>query len=141
VLRHIQPAGGAEPGVLRNADLELDEDTCQVCQAGRLVGLSPTEFKLLRRLLRNPALAVAGVTSVVALRAYLDRTDDQLRATATFAHHRPRHDLVASMSATAAGCIRKPGVRGQPPPQMTYRQRPLAGHGDRGRGTSQPQRR
>ena len=39
---------------LRLADLELDEDTHEVHRAGRLVELSPTEFKLLRYLMLNP---------------------------------------------------------------------------------------
>jgi two-component system OmpR family response regulator len=54
VLRRIQPASGEpDPGVLRVADLELDEEACQVRRAGRLVSLSPTEFKLLRYLMVN----------------------------------------------------------------------------------------
>jgi two-component system OmpR family response regulator len=55
VLRRIQPAtaGEPEPGVLRVADLELDEATCQVRRAGNVITLSPTEFKLLRYLMRN----------------------------------------------------------------------------------------
>jgi two-component system OmpR family response regulator len=36
------------------ADLELDEDSHEVRRAGRLVELSPTEFKLLRYLMLNP---------------------------------------------------------------------------------------
>jgi two-component system, OmpR family, response regulator len=35
------------------ADLELDEDSHEVRRAGTLVALSPTEFKLLRYLMRN----------------------------------------------------------------------------------------
>jgi two-component system, OmpR family, response regulator len=56
VLRRIRPAAEAErgPGLLRFADLELDEDACQVRRAGRPVALSPTEFRLLRCLMRNP---------------------------------------------------------------------------------------
>ncbi len=55
VLRRIQPASGGEPdpGVLRVADLELDEEACQVRRDGHLVALSPTEFKLLRYLMVN----------------------------------------------------------------------------------------
>ncbi|MGH1561375.1 response regulator transcription factor [Mumia sp. DW29H23] len=40
--------------VLRMADLEMDTDSHEVRKAGRLVDLSPTEFKLLRYLLLNP---------------------------------------------------------------------------------------
>jgi two-component system OmpR family response regulator len=55
VLRRIQPAPGTtpEPGLVRVADLELDEDACQVRRDGQLVSLSPTEFKLLRYLMLN----------------------------------------------------------------------------------------
>jgi len=56
VLRRIEPvpAGDPEPGVLRLADVELDERACQVRRAGEPVALSPTEFKLLRYLMLNP---------------------------------------------------------------------------------------
>jgi two-component system OmpR family response regulator len=70
VLRRIQPAGGAEPGVLRYADLELDEDACQVRRAGRLVTLSPTEFKLLRFLLRNPGRVLSRTQILEAVWSY-----------------------------------------------------------------------
>jgi two-component system OmpR family response regulator len=54
---------GADPppdaGVLRYADLELDEDAHEVRRAGRLVELSPTEFKLLRYLLVNAGRVVS----------------------------------------------------------------------------------
>lgn len=43
-----------DSAVLRLADLELNEDTHEVHRAGRLVELSPTEFKLLRYLMLNP---------------------------------------------------------------------------------------
>ncbi len=42
-----------ETSRIRFADLEMDEDTHQVRRAGRLIELSPTEFKLLRYLLLN----------------------------------------------------------------------------------------
>jgi two-component system OmpR family response regulator len=35
------------------ADIELDADTHEVWKAGRPIGLSPTEFKLLRYLMEN----------------------------------------------------------------------------------------
>jgi two-component system OmpR family response regulator len=58
VLRRMQPVpDAAEPahdGVLRYADVELDEHACQVRRDGHLVSLSPTEFKLLRYLMLNP---------------------------------------------------------------------------------------
>jgi two-component system OmpR family response regulator len=54
-LRRTARATGAPPehGLLRYADLELDEDAHEVRRAGRLVELSPTEFNLLRYLLAN----------------------------------------------------------------------------------------
>ncbi len=41
-------------GVLTFADLELDEDSHEVRRGGRPVSLSPTEFRLLHHLMRNP---------------------------------------------------------------------------------------
>ena len=51
----LRRASGAGPGEhrLAFADLELDEDTRDVWRAGRLVDLTPTEYKLLRYLLMN----------------------------------------------------------------------------------------
>ena len=46
-------------GMLRYADLELDEDAHEVRRAGRLVELSPTEFNLLRYLLTNAGRVVS----------------------------------------------------------------------------------
>ncbi len=40
--------------VLRFADLELDEDTCEVHRGSVLVTLTPTEYRLLRFFLLNP---------------------------------------------------------------------------------------
>ena len=56
VLRRLRPTAGVaeSAGVLRFADIELDEDACQVRRSGQSVSLSPTEFKLLRYLMRNP---------------------------------------------------------------------------------------
>ncbi|GGM20961.1 DNA-binding response regulator [Micromonospora sonchi] len=48
----IEPDGG-DSGILRYADVELDEDAHEVRRGGRLVELSPTEFNLLRYLLIN----------------------------------------------------------------------------------------
>ena len=41
------------------ADLELDEELHEVRRAGRRIDLSPTEFKLLRYLLRNPRIVLS----------------------------------------------------------------------------------
>ena len=56
VLRRLRPTAEAAGPVtmLRFADIELDEDACQVHRGGQPVPLSPTEFKLLRYLMRNP---------------------------------------------------------------------------------------
>ena len=50
---------GADAGVLRYADLELDEDAHEVRRAGRRIDLSPTEFNLLRYLLTNAGKVVS----------------------------------------------------------------------------------
>ncbi|GIF62649.1 DNA-binding response regulator [Asanoa ishikariensis] len=52
-------AADSDPGLLRYADVELDEDAHEVRRAGRLVDLSPTEFKLLRYLLVNAGRVVS----------------------------------------------------------------------------------
>ena len=51
----LRRAGGAGPGEhrLSYADLEMDEDTRDVWRAGRLIELTPTEYKLLHYLLSN----------------------------------------------------------------------------------------
>jgi two-component system OmpR family response regulator len=64
ILRRSQPelaaeAGPAGAGVLRYADLEMDEDAHEVRRAGRLIDLSPTEFNLLRYLLINAGRVVS----------------------------------------------------------------------------------
>jgi len=62
ILRRSQPeleGQAADTGVLRYADLELDEDAHEVRRAGRLIDLSPTEFNLLRYLLINAGRVVS----------------------------------------------------------------------------------
>ena len=54
VLRRTGVGGAPDTGRLVFHDLELDEDSHEVRRAGRLVDLSPTEFKLLRYLMLNP---------------------------------------------------------------------------------------
>jgi two-component system, OmpR family, response regulator len=52
VLRRSRPAA---PGpILSFADLTLDQDTYEVRRGGRLIELSPTEFRLLRYFMLNP---------------------------------------------------------------------------------------
>ena len=62
ILRRSRPeleAPGGGRGVLRYADLEMDEDAHEVRRAGRLVDLSPTEFNLLKYLLINAGRVVS----------------------------------------------------------------------------------
>ena len=62
ILRRSQPeleGQAADTGVLRYADLELDEDAHEVRRAGRLIDLSPTEFNLLKYLLINAGRVVS----------------------------------------------------------------------------------
>jgi two-component system OmpR family response regulator len=61
ILRRGRPAAEFLPddGVLRYADLELDQDAHQVSRAGKPVDLSPTEFNLLRYLLTNAGRVVS----------------------------------------------------------------------------------
>jgi len=54
VLRRTGVGGAPDTGRLVFHDLELDEDSHEVRRAGKLVDLSPTEFKLLRYLMLNP---------------------------------------------------------------------------------------
>lgn len=63
VLRRVGAGVGrtGNNGVLRFADLELEEDTYDVRRGDRLIALSPTEFKLLRYLLFNAGAVVSKV--------------------------------------------------------------------------------
>ena len=54
VLRRTGVGGAPDTGRLVFHDLELDEDSHEVRRGGKLVDLSPTEFKLLRYLMLNP---------------------------------------------------------------------------------------
>ncbi|WP_312033957.1 response regulator transcription factor [Actinoplanes sp. TBRC 11911] len=61
ILRRTQPdlEGSADSGVLRYADLEMNEDAHEVRRSGRLIDLSPTEFNLLKYLLINAGRVVS----------------------------------------------------------------------------------
>ncbi|GAA2583560.1 response regulator transcription factor [Winogradskya consettensis] len=60
ILRRSQPElAPEETGVLRYADLEMDEDAHEVRRAGRLIDLSPTEFNLLKYLMINSGRVVS----------------------------------------------------------------------------------
>ena len=52
VLRRARP--GVDPGPLRFADLELDDETHEVRRGAVLVDLTQTEYNLLRLFLENP---------------------------------------------------------------------------------------
>jgi two-component system OmpR family response regulator len=54
VLRRTRPAPGTAGPTLTFADVELDQETYEVRRGGRLIDLSPTEFRLLRYLMLNP---------------------------------------------------------------------------------------
>jgi two-component system OmpR family response regulator len=58
ILRRIGK-GGRQAGVMRFADLELNEETYEVRRDGRRIELTPTEFKLLRYLMLNPKRVVS----------------------------------------------------------------------------------
>ncbi|WP_344134792.1 response regulator transcription factor [Saccharopolyspora halophila] len=60
ILRRVLPDQTSD-STLRYQDLELDEDTYEFRRAGRLVNLSPTEFKLLRYLMINAERVVSKV--------------------------------------------------------------------------------
>ncbi|WP_370463294.1 response regulator transcription factor [Micromonospora sp. WMMD558] len=60
ILRRSRADDAPAPdGVLRYADLELDEDAHEVRRGGRIVELSPTEFNLLRYLMVNAGRVVS----------------------------------------------------------------------------------
>jgi two-component system, OmpR family, response regulator len=52
VLRRTRAS--TEDPVLTFADIEMDQDSYEVRRSGRLIDLSPTEFRLLRYLMLNP---------------------------------------------------------------------------------------
>ncbi|MGW4472510.1 response regulator transcription factor [Nonomuraea sp. NPDC004354] len=60
IMRRTRPAEEqSDDGVLRYADLELDEQAHTVRRAGRAIHLSPTEFSLLRYLMINAERVVS----------------------------------------------------------------------------------
>jgi len=58
LLRRTQE-GASEEDTLTYADLQMDDETHQVRRAGRLIELSPTEYRLLRYLLLNAGRVVS----------------------------------------------------------------------------------
>jgi two-component system OmpR family response regulator len=63
---------------LTYADLELDEETHEVRRNGRLVSLSPTEFKLLRYLMRNAGRVLSKAQILDHVWQYDFRGDDSI---------------------------------------------------------------
>src|SRR5688572_8319080 len=59
ILRRARLGEPADDGMLRYADLEMDEDAHIVRRGGKIVDLSPTEFNLLRYLLDNAGRVVS----------------------------------------------------------------------------------
>ncbi|MET0422801.1 MAG: response regulator transcription factor, partial [Actinoplanes sp.] len=61
ILRRSRPEldAPADTGVLRYADLEMNEDAHEVRRGNRLIDLSPTEFNLLKYLLINAGRVVS----------------------------------------------------------------------------------
>lgn len=60
IMRRMRPVQErVDDGVLRYADLELDEQAHSVRRAGRAIHLSPTEFSLLRYLMINAERVVS----------------------------------------------------------------------------------
>ena len=59
ILRRTRAVEGEDDGILKVADLILDEDAHEVHRAGVEVDLSPTEFKLLRYLMLNAGRVVS----------------------------------------------------------------------------------
>jgi two-component system OmpR family response regulator len=76
VLRRT--AGEQASPKLSFADLTLDEETHEVHRAGKLVQLSPTEFKLLRYLMLNPNRVLSKAQILDHVWNYDFRGDDNI---------------------------------------------------------------
>ena len=59
ILRRVQPEEREDESMITYADLTLSDDMHEVTKAGRVVDLSPTEFKLLRYLMINAEVVVS----------------------------------------------------------------------------------
>jgi two-component system OmpR family response regulator len=77
VLRRTAGAGEPAPR-LTFADLELDEETHEVWRGGARVGLSPTEFKLLRYLMLNAGRVLSKAQILDHVWNYDFRGDDNI---------------------------------------------------------------
>ena len=69
VLRRTKPEAD-DDGILRYADLELDEEAYEVRRAGHVIDLAPTEFKLLRYLMINAERVVSKMQILDAVWEY-----------------------------------------------------------------------
>ena len=78
VLRRSALDRPESTSVLSFADLELDEESHEVRRAGRLVSLSPTEFKLLRYLLLNAGRVLSKAQILDHVWQYDFRGDDSI---------------------------------------------------------------
>jgi len=78
VLRRSALDRPESTAVLSFADLELDEESHEVRRAGRLVSLSPTEFKLLRYLLLNAGRVLSKAQILDHVWQYDFRGDDSI---------------------------------------------------------------
>ena len=75
----LRRVGAAPDGqVLRYADVELDQDTCEVRRAGETVPLSATELKLLRFLLQNPGRVLSRSQILAAVWEYEPEADAEV---------------------------------------------------------------
>lgn len=59
ILRRVAPEDEKESNVITYEDLTLDDDMHEVTKAGKVVDLSPTEFKLLRYLMVNAEVVLS----------------------------------------------------------------------------------
>ncbi|HZN77737.1 MAG TPA: response regulator transcription factor [Micromonosporaceae bacterium] len=78
VLRRTASGSPDAPPKLTFADLELDEETHEVWRDGKLVSLSPTEFKLLRYLMVNAGRVLSKAQILDHVWNYDFRGDDNI---------------------------------------------------------------
>ena len=79
-IRAVLRRTAGDPGANRLvfADLELDEETHEVCRAGQPIALSPTEFKLLRYLMLNAGRVLSKAQILDHVWNYDFRGDDSI---------------------------------------------------------------
>lgn len=69
VLRRAEP-GALEEAIIRVGDLEIDHTRHEVRRAGKLIDLTPTEFKLVEILARNPRRVFTRLQLVEQVQGY-----------------------------------------------------------------------